>query len=58
MNGLGDVLAVARKARGLTQIELAELVGLTQPAINRYESGDRDPDQHIVAKLAEILGVT
>lgn len=32
--------------------------GLTQPAINRYESGDRDPDQHIVAKLAEILGVT
>lgn len=34
MNGLGDVLAVARKARGLTQIELAELVGLTQPAIN------------------------
>ncbi|AMC50924.1 transcriptional regulator [Mycobacterium tuberculosis variant bovis BCG] len=43
MNGLGDVLAVARKARGLTQIELAELVGLTQPAINRYESGDRDP---------------
>ncbi|WP_434780856.1 hypothetical protein, partial [Mycobacterium tuberculosis] len=26
MNGLGDVLAVARKARGLTQIELAELV--------------------------------
>lgn len=58
MNGLGDVLAVARKARGLTQIELAELVGLTQPAINRYESGDRDPDQHIVAKLAEILSVT
>jgi Zn-dependent peptidase ImmA (M78 family) len=58
MNGLGNVLAIARKARGLTQTELAEMVGLTQPAINRYESGDRDPDKDTLAKLARILGVT
>lgn len=58
MNGMGDVLAIARKARGLTQTELAELVGTTQPTINRYESGDRDPDEDTLAKLAGILGVT
>lgn len=58
MNRLGDVLAIARKARGLTQTELAELVGLTQPAINRYEWGDRDPDKEMLAKLAGALGVT
>lgn len=44
--------------RGLTQTELAEMVGLTQPAINRYESGDRDPDKNMLAKLAKVLGVT
>jgi Zn-dependent peptidase ImmA (M78 family)/DNA-binding XRE family transcriptional regulator len=58
MNGLGDVLAIARKARGLTQTELAEMVGATQPTINRYESGDRDPDKQTLAQLAGCLGVT
>lgn len=58
MSALGDVLAIARKARGLTQTELAEMVGVTQPAINRYESGDRDPEPEILAKLADALGVT
>src|SRR3954452_20855097 len=58
MSGLGDVLAIARKARGLTQSELADLVGTTQPTINRYEAGDRDPDPETVAALAKALGVT
>jgi Zn-dependent peptidase ImmA (M78 family)/transcriptional regulator with XRE-family HTH domain len=58
MSGLGDVLAIARKAQGLTQTELAEIVGVTQPAINRYESGDRDPDANTLTKLAGVLGVT
>ncbi|OIN80243.1 XRE family transcriptional regulator [Mycobacterium malmoense] len=58
MTGLGDVLTIARKARGITQIELAEMVGVTQPAINRYESGDRDPDKNTLTKLAAVLGVT
>lgn len=58
MSGLGDVLAIARKARGFTQTELAELVGVTQPAINRSESGDRDPEPEVMAKLAATLGVT
>ncbi|ORB34424.1 helix-turn-helix domain-containing protein [Mycobacterium persicum] len=58
MSGLGDVLAIARKARGFTQSELADLVGTTQPTINRYEAGDRDPDPETVAALAKALGVT
>jgi Zn-dependent peptidase ImmA (M78 family) len=58
MSQLGDVLAIARKARGLTQTELAEAVGVSQPAINRYESGDRDPDDDTLAKLANVLMVT
>jgi Zn-dependent peptidase ImmA (M78 family) len=37
---------------------LADLVGVTQPAINRYESGDRDPDAPTPTKLARVLCVT
>jgi Zn-dependent peptidase ImmA (M78 family)/DNA-binding XRE family transcriptional regulator len=58
MSGFGDVLAIARKARGMTQAEVAEAVGVTQVAINRYEAGERDPDETIVAGLAATLGVT
>jgi Zn-dependent peptidase ImmA (M78 family)/DNA-binding XRE family transcriptional regulator len=55
---LGDVVAVARKAKGMTQAELGALVGVTQVAVNRYESGDRDPDDATIAALASVLGVT
>lgn len=58
MSGLGDVLAIARKARGLTQSELADMVGATQPTINRYEAGDREPERETIAALANALGVT
>lgn len=58
MSGLGDVLAIARKARDLTQAELGELVGVSQVAINRYEAGEREPDSEHIAKLAAAVGVT
>ena len=58
MTGLGDVLAVCRKAQGLTQAELGSLVGVSQVAINRYEAGEREPDDAIIGKLADALGVT
>ena len=58
MNSLGDVLAVARKARGLTQAELGQAVGVSQVAINRYEAGERVPDMAMVADLARALRVT
>lgn len=58
MTGLGEVLAIARKARGLTQSELADFIGTTQPTINRYEAGDRAPEPETIAALAKALGVT
>jgi Zn-dependent peptidase ImmA (M78 family)/DNA-binding XRE family transcriptional regulator len=58
MNGLGDLIAVVRKARGMTQVELGETVGVTQVAINRYESGDREPDDAMIAALSEALVVS
>lgn len=57
-NNLGDLIAIGRKAKGLTQAELGELVGVTQVTINRYESGDREPDSGMLRALAHALGIT
>lgn len=36
-------LAALRKARGLTQPQLARLAGISQPVLWRYERGDNEP---------------
>jgi len=58
IDGLGDAVAVTRKARGLTQAELAQAIGVTQTTVNRYEAGERAPDDATIAALAGALGVT
>ena len=43
--------------KGITQIQLAEDSGVTQPAISSYLSGDREPTLRSIAKMADALGV-
>jgi Zn-dependent peptidase ImmA (M78 family)/DNA-binding XRE family transcriptional regulator len=58
MNGLGVVLETARRAHGLTQQELADAVGIRQAALSRYENETRDPEDEILSRIAEVLGLT
>lgn len=58
MNGLGVVLETARRAKGLTQEELAEAVGIRQAALSRYENETRVPDDDALARIADVLGIT
>jgi Zn-dependent peptidase ImmA (M78 family) len=58
LNRIGDVLTVARKARGITQVELADRLGVTQATVNRYENDMRMPDEETLDALARELGVT
>jgi transcriptional regulator with XRE-family HTH domain len=44
-----------RRARGLSQKELAELTGTTQSAIARLESGGRPPRIDTLLRIAEAL---
>lgn len=47
-----------RKESGLTQKQLGDSVGLTQPTINQYETGVRKPDIVTLKKLAAVLHCT
>lgn len=47
----------ARSAAGLTQAELAELVGMKQPNIARLEGGTYKPSVATLQRLAEALNV-
>ena len=48
-------VATQRKARGLSQAELAELTATTQSAIARLESGGRPPRIDTLLRIAEAL---
>lgn len=56
--GYLDRLAEIRKKRGLTQVQLAERIGVEQPTVQRWEKGKREPDLGQLHTLAGALGVT
>jgi transcriptional regulator with XRE-family HTH domain len=54
----GERLQSIRKARGLTQVQLATAAGTTQRAISYYETEAGFPPAPAVIDLAEALSVT
>lgn len=56
--GYLEQLQALRKKRKLSQAKLAELVGVEQPTIQRWESGKRMPDLENLEALAKALGVS
>jgi transcriptional regulator with XRE-family HTH domain len=52
---IADEVAARRSERGLSQAELAKLVGTTQSAIARLESGGRPPRIDTLLRIADAL---
>lgn len=52
----GFDIAAARKAKKLTQAQLADAMGVDQAVISRWESGRVSPNAENLAKLKELLG--
>lgn len=55
---MGKRLALARKAKQISQYELADLLGLKQPIIAEYEIGRTPVPVQRVPKLAQTLDVS
>lgn len=55
---IGDTIARLRKEKGFTQTQLAEMLGVTDKAVSKWESGGGMPEIMMFPKLAEIFDVT
>lgn len=55
---LGQFIASLRNEKDMTQLQLAELVGVNKGTVSRWESGSYAPDIFRLMKLAKVLDVT
>lgn len=55
---MGTMIASKRKAVGMTQLELADKMGVTDKAVSKWERDLSFPNVNSIPKLAEVLGVT
>ena len=58
MRCFGDNLKAARIQKGLSQEELAKIVGTTKQVISKYENNQRTPKVTVANAFAEALGVS
>ncbi len=57
MSTIGERLRRTRKARRVTQMELAERTGVAHSTVVRIERGQTKPKIETIEKFAEVLGV-
>ncbi len=55
---LGQKITNLRKARGMTQEELSESIGVTRQTISKWELDTSTPDLDYLCKLCDLFGVT
>ena len=55
---LGMMISTLRKEKGMTQLELAEKMGVTDKAVSKWERDLSFPDINSILKLAEIFEVS
>lgn len=55
---LGALIARTRKEKGMTQLELAEKMGVTDKAVSKWERDLSCPDVSSLPTLAQVLGLS
>ena len=53
-----DVLSARRRELGMTQLDLACALKVTQSAVSQWEQGETRPSYKTSAKLAKVLGMS
>ena len=54
----GDMVAALRKEKGMTQLELAEKMGVTDKAVSKWERDLSFPDVSSIPRLAELFDIS
>lgn len=58
METIGNRISRCRKARGMTQEELAGKLGVSSQAVSKWETDTSCPDISLLPQLCRILGIT
>ena len=58
METVGEKIRNLREEKGLTQPELAKLVGVSNGTVSFWENGENEPKASYVRKLATVFEVT
>ena len=52
------IIRDARERRGVSQKELAAMIGKKNNTLSQYEKGLRDPSPAVLLQIADVLGCT
>lgn len=55
---IGEVIRKYRKIKNMTQDEMADRLGVSAPAVNKWEKGNSMPDVALLAPIARLLGIS
>lgn len=55
---IGKFIMELRKKKNMTQKDIADMLGITDRAISKWENGRGLPDHSLILELASILGVS
>jgi len=55
---IGAFIAQCRKEKNLTQMQLAERLGITNQAVSKWENGRGMPDVSLLQPLCDVLGIS
>ncbi len=58
MNTFGEFLYELRKEKGMTQAQLAEILGVTNKAVSKWETGEAMPETGLLFKISRQFGVS
>lgn len=55
---IGKYIAKKRRELGLTQVQLAEKIGMSDKSVSKWERGICLPDVSIYTEICRMLGIT
>lgn len=55
---IGNFIAQKRKEKNLTQMQLAEILGVSNKTVSKWENGNCMPDYSIIKSLCKELGIS
>ena len=54
----GATIKKLRETKGLTQLQLAEIIGVSSKAVSKWETAKGLPDISLIEPLGQVLGVS